>query len=370
LAGHDVYVTPATVVFAVGSLACWLVVASTPRVRGSVAFVLSFLGGAEIADALGWIFTGEHYSVLMILCFASVTVLISGILVEEGQPGARPFRYARLRVRFGTLLSGAFSTLTVAAIVFFMFGVWAFGPPASTPSTAGVLPMPASLTVTENADHGCSANPGPQTVCTREIDLQLPGAATLEANSGGGALARTTMRARDIARQEEVFGTGAAHTAVRAMQGGGGWQLTAGGPGAWHGCRSVGWWLDKHTVCTSVSVQSAAAVVTLNVADDWLSRGDTHQSPRTPLLSWVAVCPSGFAAQDPSFLGTLRARPTRACPRSLALAAARGTSVRAFLGSRGGKRRLARRSELASAASSDQASRGDREERAILTGEA
>jgi hypothetical protein len=269
LSGHDVYVTPATVVFAVGSLACWLVVASTPQVRGTVAFVLSFLGGMEITDALGWIFTGERYSVLVILCFASVTALISGIVVEEGQPGAPPFRYARLRVRFGTLLSGAYSTLTVAAIVFFMFGVWAFGPPASTPSSAGVLPMQASLTVIANADHGCSANPGPQTVCTREIDLQVPGAATLAANSGGGALARTPQRAQAIAHQEEVFGTGAAHAAIHAMQGSGGWQLTAGGPGTWHGCRSVGWWLDKHTVCTSISVRSATAVVTLNVADDW-----------------------------------------------------------------------------------------------------
>jgi hypothetical protein len=269
LSGHDVYVTPATVVFALGTLACWLVVSSTPRVRRTVAFVLSFLGGMEIADALGWIFTGERYSVLVILCFVSVTALISGIRVEERQPGARPFRYAMLRVRFGTLLSGAYSALTVATIVFFMFGVWAFGPPASTPSSAGVLPMPANLTVIADADHGCSANPGPQTVCTREIDLQLPGAATLAANSGGGALSRTTLRARALAHQEEVFGTGAAHVAVRAMQESGGWQLTVGGPETWHGCRSVGWWLDKHTVCTSVSVRSATAVVTINVADDW-----------------------------------------------------------------------------------------------------
>jgi hypothetical protein len=234
-----------------------------------VAFVLSFLGGAEIAVALGWIFTSERYSALVILSFASVTALISGIVVEEGRPDARPFRYARVRVRFGTLLSGALSALTVAAIVFFTFGVWAFGPPAATPSSAGVLPMPASLAVIANVDHGCGGSSGPQMVCRREIDLQLPAAATLVANSAGGALGRTAAQGRAIARQEEAFGTGAAHTAVQAMQGSYGWQLAAGVPGSWQGCRGVGWWLDKHTVCTRVSVRNATAVVTLNVANDW-----------------------------------------------------------------------------------------------------
>jgi len=262
------YVTPAIVAFALGSLACWLIVAHTPSVRGSVAFLLSVLGGMEIAVGLSWIFTGERYSVLVILSFVSIATLISGIVVEEGQPGAPPFRYARLRVRLGTLLSGAFAALTVAAIVFFMFGVWAFGPPAATPSTADVLPMPANLTVIADVDHGCGASSGPQMVCSREIDLQLPGAATLDANSAGGALSRTS-RGEALARQEEAYGTGAAHSAVQTLQASYRWQLTAGGPENWQGCRSVGWWLDKHTVCTSVTVRNATAVVTVNVANDW-----------------------------------------------------------------------------------------------------
>ena len=260
---------PATVAFALGSLVCWLIVARTPYVRGSVAFVLSFLGGVEVADAVGWIFTDERYSVLVILSFASITTLISGIAIEEGRPGARPFRYTPLRVRIGTILSGALSALTVAAIVFFMFGVWAFGPPASTPSSTSVLPMPASLVVIADVDHGCGGSSGPQMVCSREIDLQLPGAATLEANSAGGALGRTAAQARVIALQEQVFGTGAAHTAIQALQGSYGWRLAAGAPGTWQGCRSVGWWLDKHTVCTHVSVRDATAVVTVNVTNDW-----------------------------------------------------------------------------------------------------
>jgi len=49
--------------------------------------------------------------------------------------------------------------------------------------------------------------------------------------------------------------------------------MTAGGPENWQGCRSVGWWLDRHTICTSVTVRNATAVVTVNVANDWLSSG-------------------------------------------------------------------------------------------------
>jgi hypothetical protein len=238
-------------------------------VQRNIAFILSVLGGVEVATALGWVFPGERYSVLVILSFVSVVALISGIVTEESQPEARPFRYSVMRVRFGTLLSGAFSFVTVAGIVFFLFGVWAFGTPASTPTTADVLPMPASIVVVANVDHGCGQSVGGQMVCSREIDLQLPGAATLAANSGGGGVTRNSQRARSLAIQEAAFGTGAAHAAVNAMQGGYGWQLTGYSPGAWQGCRSVGWWLDKHTVCASVSVRSATAVVLVNVADDW-----------------------------------------------------------------------------------------------------
>jgi hypothetical protein len=262
-------VTLTTVAFAVGALVCWLVVSTTPRVQRNLAFILSVLGGVEVATALGWVFPGERYSVLVILGFVSVVVLISGIVAEEGQPEARPFRYSAVRVRFGTLLSGAFSFVTVAAIVFFLFGVWAFGTPASTPTTDDVLPMPASVAVVGNVDHGCGQSVGGQMVCSREVDIQLPGAATLAANSGGGAVSRNSQQARSFAIQEAAFGTGAAHAAVNAMQGGYGWQLTGDGPASWQGCRTVGWWLDRHTVCASVSVHQATAVVLVNVADDW-----------------------------------------------------------------------------------------------------
>ena len=251
--------TIAIVAFVVGSLVCWLVVASTPKVRITVALVLAACSFAEFAAWKGWLFSGATYSALVMLALATVATLITGIVIEERREAAVPFRYARLHVRFGTLLSGALSFLAVAAIVFFMFGVWAFGPPASTPSSDSALPMPASLILIANVDHGCGGT-GPQLVCSREIDLRLPGAS----RSGGGG-----HQARGLPDQQQAFGVAAADLAAGRMMQAYGWQLTAASPGTWHSCRSVGWWLDQHTVCATITVKNATAVVTLDVADDW-----------------------------------------------------------------------------------------------------
>jgi hypothetical protein len=251
-------VTIAIVAFVVGSLVCWLVVASTPRVRLSVAVVLAALSFSELAVWKRWLFPGAPYSALVILALVTVATLITGIAIEERR-AAVPFRYAGLHVRFGTLLSGALSFLTIAAIVFFVFGVWAFGPPASTPSSDSVLPMPPSLILIANVDHGCGGSSGPQLVCSREIDLRLPGAS----NSGGG------HQARGLPDQEQAFGMAAADLAAGRMMQAYGWDLTTGSPGTWHSCRSVGWWLDKHTVCATITVKNATAVVTVDVANDW-----------------------------------------------------------------------------------------------------
>lgn len=254
------------VAFALGSLVCWLVAASTPGVRLTVALLLAVCGIAQVAVVCGWIFTEETYSVLVILALVTVVLLISGITAEEARQEAVPFRYARLHVRFGTLLSGAFSFATVALVVFFVFGVLAFGRPASTPSSAGVLPLPSSLTVLADSAQGCGGSSGPQMVCSREIDLRMPSAAF--AGSGKGA---SGAQARTLQRDELALGTAAAHTVVRSLQGTHGWAFTAASPGSWQACRTVGWWLDAHTVCANVTVQAATAVVTLNVASDWLA---------------------------------------------------------------------------------------------------
>jgi hypothetical protein len=260
-------VTAAIVAFVLGSLVCWLVVASTPGLRLAIALVLAVCGIGEIAVGCGWIFSGETYSVLVILALGTVVLLISGIAAEEARPDAVPFRYARLHVRLGTLLSGAFSFVTVALVVFFVFGVLAFGRPASAPASTEVLPLPSGVAVLANTDQGCGGSAGPQMVCSREIDLRLPEAAsTGDGKGGSGAQART------LQRDELALGTGAAHAVVRGLQGTYGWAFTGAVPhGPWHACRTVGWWLDVHTVCANVTVQGASAVVTLDVASDWLA---------------------------------------------------------------------------------------------------
>jgi hypothetical protein len=260
-------VTAAIVAFVLGSLVCWLVVASTPRLRLAIGVVLAGCGIAEIAVGRGWVFTGETYSVLVILALVTVVLLISGIAAEEARETAAPFRYARLHVRFGTLLSGVFSFLTVALVVFFVFGVLAFGRPASAPSSTGVLPLSSGLTVLANVNQGCGGTSGPQMVCSREIDLRLPKAIPAATGKGGsGAQVRT------LQRDELALGTGAAHDVVRGLQGTHGWAFTAVVPdGSWRACRTVGWWLDVHTVCANVAVRGDMAVLTLDVASDWLA---------------------------------------------------------------------------------------------------
>ena len=255
-------VTTAILAFLACSFVCWFLVARTPRTRWTVTVLLGCCAMAALMVLGGWIFTREPYSVLVILAVVTMTVLISGITAEERRPGAPPFRFAPLRVRFGTLLSGACCMLAVAGIVFFVFGVWAFGEPAATPSSAGVLPASPSLTVVANVDQGCSGRQGPQMVCARQIDLSLP--APVSATAAGPGL-----EIRSAAAEQAELGAVAARTVVARMADGYGWHLVPGPPGTWHACRTVGWFLDKHTVCASVQVRHGLAVVTLDVADDW-----------------------------------------------------------------------------------------------------
>ena len=255
-------VTTTILAFLAGSFLCWFLVARTPRTRWTVAALLACCALAELMILGGRIFTPEPYSVLVILAVVTMIVLISGIAAEERRPGARPFRFASLRVRFGTLLSGAYCILAVAGIVFFVFGVWAFGEPAATPSSASVLPTSPSLSIVANVDRGCSGRQGQQMVCARQIELSLP--APVSATSIGPGL-----QIRSATGEQAELGALAARTVVAGMADGYGWHLTPGPSGTWHACQTVGWFLDKHTVCASVQARQGMAVVTLDVANDW-----------------------------------------------------------------------------------------------------
>jgi hypothetical protein len=228
----------ATVAVLVLPLACWLLAARTPRARGRVLVVLACSAVIEIALVEGWIFPGQKYTLLASFLIVTSATLVAGIGVEKARRDLPPFRRAGPRVLAGALLSGAWATLAVALIVFFIFGELAFGEPVGTPSADTVLPMPANFYVIANVDRGCGTTVGPQMICIREIDLQ---------------------------------GSGPASTAaiVDSLTGVYGWHLTRAPDYSWNGCRTVGSFLDAHTVCAVVQSRPSADVVTLEAAGDW-----------------------------------------------------------------------------------------------------
>jgi hypothetical protein len=219
-------------------LACWLLAARTPRGRGTVLLVLAVFAVIEIALAEGWIFPGQKFTLLAMFLFATSATLLSGIAVEKARRDLPPFRRAGPRVLAGALLSGTWATLAAALIVFFVFGELAFGKPVDTPSADIVLPVPSNFYVVANVDRGCGTSAGPQLVCIREIDLQ-----------GSGPTSTTAL--------------------VESLTGVYGWHLTRATDQSWNGCRTVGSFLDAHTVCAVIQSRPSADVVTLEAAGDW-----------------------------------------------------------------------------------------------------
>jgi len=192
----------------------------------------------EIALVEGWIFPSQKYTLLAVFLLVTATALVVGIGAEKARRDLPPFRQAGARVLIGALLSGACATLAVALIVFFIFGELAFGEPVETPSADTVLPMPSEFYVVANVDKGCGTNAGPQMVCIREIDLQRSGPASAQA-------------------------------VVNSLTGVYGWHLSQSPDHSWNGCRTIGSFLDAHTVCAVIHSKATADVVTLQAAGDW-----------------------------------------------------------------------------------------------------
>lgn len=219
-------------------LAFWLLAARTPRGRGTVLLILGVFAIIEIALVEGWIFPGQKFTLLAMFLIATSATLLTGIAMEKARRDLPPFRRAGPRVLAGALLSGTWATLAAALIVFFVFGELAFGKPVDTPSADTVLPVPSNFYVVANVDRGCGASAGPQMVCIREIDLQ-----------GSGPTSTAAL--------------------VDSLTGVYGWHLTRAADKSWNGCRTVGSFLDAHTVCAVVQSRPSADVVTLEAAGDW-----------------------------------------------------------------------------------------------------
>jgi hypothetical protein len=203
-----------------------------------VLLVLACSTAAEIALVEGWAFPGRKFTLLAASLIVTSATLVTGISVEKARRDLPPFRRAGPRVLAGALLSGAWATLSVALIAFFIFGELAFGEPAGTPAADTVLPVPSSFYLIANVDRGCGASAGPQMVCIREIDLQ-------------------------------GYGPAATAAVIDHLTGTRGWRLAPARDHSWSGCRTVGSFLDAHTVCAVVQSRPAADVITLETAGDW-----------------------------------------------------------------------------------------------------
>jgi hypothetical protein len=72
-------------------------------------------------------------------------------------------------------------------------------------------------------------------------------------------------------REIDLQGSGPASTAavIEHLTGVYGWHLTPAPGHSWNGCRTVGSFLDAHTVCAVVQSKPSADVVTLEAAGDW-----------------------------------------------------------------------------------------------------
>jgi hypothetical protein len=231
-------------VFAV-PLLCWALAARTARTGWIVAAVLAVCVAAEIVLAEGWLLGGERFTLVVTFALVTVAALVVGISTEWDLPGVRKIRRSGLkgatRVVTGLTLSVAYCGVCLIAIVFVVIEILMNGLPASVPSGAGVLPLPAGLVLAANTDAGCSS--GSATVCDRYI--QVAGSAPGEPGS--------QVMSRVYAQLTRVRG----------------WDLTSDGDGGWSGCRTIGLLLDRHQECVSVDPGPAGATITLETSDNW-----------------------------------------------------------------------------------------------------
>jgi hypothetical protein len=212
----------------------WALAARTARTGWVVLAVLVFCVTAEIALAKGWLLADNRYNLLMAFAVAIVVTLVAGIIIEGRRPGVPALRSAGARRLAGLIVSAAYSVLSLGIVLLFIFLAWYEGPPLSTPSSAGVLPLPAGLVIEKNLDEGCSGGSG--TFCTREIQVQSA-AGQPDQDVAQRVLGRLT---RDY-----------------------GWHLIPDATGHWDGCRTEGWLLDRQQVCMSIQTGQAHVVVTL-----------------------------------------------------------------------------------------------------------
>ena len=219
-------------------LACWGLAVRTAWTGWAVAVVLAFCAVSEIVLSKGWVLGGERFTLVVAFALTATVILAAGLVAEGRQLGG--LRRAGARVWVGVAASVACITVSLGLITLFVLGVLLYGSPASVPSAAGVLPLPARLAVAGNRDQGCGG--GSQTSCTRQVVVQGP------AGLPGSQVARQVL-----GQLTHAYG----------------WHLTPDARGFWEGCRAEGWLLDRHQVCASITAGQQEATISIYTYDSW-----------------------------------------------------------------------------------------------------
>jgi hypothetical protein len=215
-------------------------VARTARIGWTVAALLVACVVAEVSLAEGWLFSDARVTLLVVSALATVIALVAGIVTEGHRAGVRSLRAAGIRGVLGLCLSVLYCTIGLSVVLLVIFLVSMNGPPASTPSAAGVLPLPTALAVAADVDEGCGS--GSQTICSRQIQVRSTTHQTEE---------EVAQQLRDhLARVD-------------------GLQLTQDASGGWGDCRAQGWLLDRHQVCVDIQNDHGQVVVLLESSDSW-----------------------------------------------------------------------------------------------------
>jgi hypothetical protein len=164
---------------------------------------------AQLVVTAAWLFHDVAFTLAACLALAADALVIAGLVRETKAPGG-------LRSRIGRIIAGTFCLLWTP-LALLLFGLYGLEGPAYVPSANYIKPLPAELTVTKDQDRGCS----PES-CLRELDVTGP----------VGASADDVMR-----------------MITKTLKDRDGWNIT---PNQDPDCRTVGYLLDRQTLCVGV----------------------------------------------------------------------------------------------------------------------
>lgn len=204
-----------------GPLLFWALAARTRRVGVPAAVSLVLIAVAQCVVTAAWVFHDVAFTLAACLAVLADVLVIAGLVREAKVPSG-------LRSRIGRIIAGFFCFLpTTLALLLFVLRPEG---PVYVPSANYIMPLPAGLTVAKDLDQGCSPEG-----CVREIDVTGP----------AGASADDVMR-----------------RIAQALKDRDGWDIT---PNRDPECRTVGYLLDRQTLCVGVDDQQGTVGIYLRI---------------------------------------------------------------------------------------------------------